>query len=146
MTQDVNTIFTVWRSQADADSMLVDLEAQTAVTVIFGELAEVGIGGGVSGQALFEFGVVGVDFSSAVVFVEVEFGDFSLLLGDLFHKTFLSSVHFPGSRGGKSGLKSDSEAWNDVLVVPGFSVGYKVEFTGSGYFPWSGRLLSVPRW
>ena len=36
LTQDVNTIFTVWRSQADADSMLVDLEAQTAVSVIFG--------------------------------------------------------------------------------------------------------------
>lgn len=35
LTQDVNTIFTVWRSQADADSMFIDLEAQTTVFVIF---------------------------------------------------------------------------------------------------------------
>lgn len=114
MTQDVNTIFTVWRSQADADSMLVDLEAQTAVTVIFGELAEVGIGGGVSGQAFFELGIIGIDFSGAVVFVEIQFGYLSFLLGDLFHKTSLSLVQFPGSRAGKSGLKSDSEAVNDA--------------------------------
>ena len=53
---------------------------------------------------------------------------------------------FPGSRAGKSGLKFDSEAWNDVLVVPGFSVGYKAEFTGSGYFPKSELLLFEPKW
>ena len=107
--------------------MLINLEAQTAVFVIFGELAEVGIGGGVGGQAFFELGVVGIDFGGAVVFVEIQFGDFSFLLGDLFHKTFLSSVRFPGSRAGKSGLKSDSKAWDDALFVPGFSIGYKAE-------------------
>ena len=79
-----------------------------------GCFAEVGIGGGVGGQALFELGVIGVDFGSAVVFVEIQFGDFPFLLGDLFHLTFLSSVHFLGSRAGKSGLKFDSEAVNDA--------------------------------
>ena len=48
---------------------------------------------------------------------------------------------FPGSRAGESGLKSDSEAVNDALVVHGFSVGYKAEFTDSVHFPRSGRLL-----
>ena len=95
---------------------------------------------------LFEPGVIGVDFGGAVVFIEIQFGDFSFLLGDLFHKTSLSLIHFHGSRAGKSGLKFDSEAVNDVLVVHGFSMGYKAEFTGSGYFPWSEPLLSVPRW
>lgn len=44
--------------------------------------------------------------------------------------------------------KSDanSEAVNDVLVVHGFSIGYKAEFTYSGYFPWSELLLSAQRW
>ena len=100
-------------------------------------MAEIGIGGGVGGQALFELGIVGVDFSGTVVFVEIRFGDLELLLWDLFHLTFFSLMHFPGSRAGKSGLKSDSEAVNDVLDVHGFSVGYKAEFTYSGYFPWS---------
>ena len=135
LTQDVNTIFTVWRSQADADSMLVDLEAQSTVFIVLDQLTKVGIGGGVGGQALFEFGIVGIDLGSAVVFVEIQFGYLSFLLGDLFHKTSLSLVQFPGSRAGKSGLKFDSEAVNDELVVHGFSVGYKAEFTGSGYFP-----------
>ena len=102
------------------------------------------MGGGIGGQALFELGVVGVDFSGAVVFVEIQFGYLSFLLGDLFHKTFLSLVQFPGSRAGKSGLIFDSEAVNDALVVHGFSIGCKAEFTGSEYFPWSGRLLSAP--
>ena len=31
--------------------------------------------------------------------------------------------------------KSNIEAVNDVVVVHGFSIGYKAEFTGSGYFP-----------
>ena len=65
----------------------------------------------------------------------IQLGDFSFLLGDLFHKTFLSWVQFPGSRGGKSGLKSDSEAVNDVLVVHGFSIGYKAEFYILRIFP-----------
>ena len=125
--------------------MLIDLKPQAAVFIVLDQLTEVGIGGGVGSQALFELGVVGIDFGSAVVFVEIQFGDFSFLLGDLFHKTSLSLDHSSGSRAGKSGLKSDSEAVNDVLVVHGFSMGYKAEFTGSGYFPRSGRLLFVPR-
>ena len=126
--------------------MLIDLKSQTAVFVIFGELAEVGVGGDVGGQALFKLGVVGVDFGSAVVFVEIQFGDFSFLLGDLFHLTFLSLVHFPGSRAGKSGQKSDSEGWDDALFVPAFSIGYEAQFTYSGYFPWSEPLLSALQW
>lgn len=35
-------------------------------------------------QALFEVGIVGIDFSSAVVFVKIEFCDFLLLLGVSF--------------------------------------------------------------
>ena len=105
--------------------MLIDLEAQATVSVIFGELAKVRIGGGVGSQALFELGVVGIDLSGTVVFIEIQFGNFSFLLGYLFHKTSLSSVQFPDSRAGKSGLKLDSEAVNDVQVVHGFSIGYK---------------------
>ena len=108
--------------------MLIDLEAQAAVFIVLDQLTKVGIGGSIGGQALFELGIVSVDFSGAVVFVEIQFGDFSFLLGDLFHLTFLSWVHFPGSRVGKLGLKFDSEAVNDVLVVHGFSIGCKAEF------------------
>lgn len=67
-------------------------------------MAEIRISGGIGGQALFELSVVGVDFSSAVAFIEIQFGYLSFLLGDLFHLTFLLLVHFPGSRAGKSGL------------------------------------------
>ena len=84
--------------------------------------------------------------SPEIITIEIQFGDFSFFLGDIFHKTSLSFVRFPSSGAGKSGLKFDSEAWNDVLVIPGFSIGYKAVVTGSGYFPWSGRLPSVPRW
>ena len=65
---------------------------------------------------------------------------------DSFFGILISMIHFPGFRAGKSGLKFDSEAVSDVLVVHGFSIGYKAEFTCSGYFPWSELLLSVPRW
>ena len=74
--------------------MLIDLKPQTALLVILNQLAEVGIGGGVGGQALFEFGIVGVDFGSAVILVEIQFCDLSFLLEDLFQKTSLSWVHF----------------------------------------------------
>ena len=43
-------------------------------------------------------------------------------------------------------IKPNSEAVNDVLVVHGFSIGYKAEFIYSAHSPWSGRLPSVPRW
>ena len=69
--------------------MLIDLEPQAAVFIVLDQLTEVRIGGGVGCQALFELGVVGIDLGSAVVFVEESFGDFSFLLGDLFHLTFL---------------------------------------------------------
>lgn len=42
----------IWRSQADANPILIDLKLQAAVSVIFGELTEVGIDGGVGNQAL----------------------------------------------------------------------------------------------
>ena len=126
--------------------MLINLKPQTALLVVLDQLTKVGIGGGVGGQALFEFGIVGIDLSGAIVFIEIQFGDFSLPLWDLFHLTFLSLVHFPGSRAGKSGLIFDSEAVNDVLFVHGFSIGYKAEFRCSAHFPWSEQLLSVPRW
>ena len=65
--------------------------------------------------------------------VETKMEDF--LLGYLFHKTSLSSVHFPGSRAGKSELKLNSEAWDDALFVPGFSIGCRVEFHILSTFP-----------
>ena len=34
-------------------------------------------------------------------------------------------MQFLGSRVGESGLKLNSEAWDDVLLVPGFSIGCK---------------------
>ena len=82
----------------------------------------------------------------AVVFVEIQFGYHSFLLGDLFHKISLSFVRFSGSGAGKSGLKFESEAVNDVSVIHGFSVSCKAEFTGSGYFSWSERLPSALKW
>lgn len=42
---------------------------------------------------------------------------------------------FVGSRAGKSGLKSASEAVNDVLVVHGFSIGCKADFYILSTFP-----------
>ena len=108
--------------------MFIDLKSQTAVFIVLYQLAEVRTGGGVGGQALFEFGIIGVDFSSAIVFVKVQFGYLSFLLGYLFHETSLSWVQFLGSRARKLGLKSDSETVNDVLVVPSPSVGCKAEF------------------
>ena len=87
------------------------------------------MGGGIGGQALFELGIVGADFGSTVVFVEIQFGDFPLLFRDLFHKTSLSLIQFPHSRDGKSGIKFDSDARDDALVVPGFSVGCKAVFS-----------------
>jgi len=36
-----------------------------------------------------------------------------------------------------------NRAWGDVLFVLGFFIGYKAEFTGSGYFPWFEQLPSV---
>ena len=45
----------------------------------------------------------------------------------------------------KAGLKS-GEGWDDALFVPAFSIGYKAEFTDSGYSPWSERLPSVLKW
>ena len=65
--------------------MLINLKPQAALFIVLDELAKVGIGGGVGGQALFELGVVGVDFGGAVIFVEIQFGDFSFLLGYLLH-------------------------------------------------------------
>ena len=48
-------------------SMFVNLQPQASVFVIFGQLAEVGIGSGVGSQALFAFGIAGVDFGSDTV-------------------------------------------------------------------------------
>lgn len=115
--------------------MLIDLKPQAAVFIILDQLTEVRIGGGIGSQALFEFGVIGVDLGGAVVLVEIQLGDFSFLLGYLFHKTCLSLVHFPGSGAGKSGLKFDSEGWDDALFVPAFSAGYKPEFHTLSTFP-----------
>ena len=61
--------------------------------------------------------------------------NFSFLLGDLLHLSFLSLVHFSDSRAGKSGLKFDSEGWDDTLFVPAFSIGYKAEFYILRIFP-----------
>ena len=90
LTSGYYPFFAIWRSQADADSVLIDLKPQAALLVILDQLTEVGIGGGVGGQAFFKLGIIGVDFGSAVVFVEIQFGDFSFLFGYLFHKTSLS--------------------------------------------------------
>jgi len=135
VASSISALLTIWRGQPDTDSMLVDLESQATVFIILDQLTEVRIGGGVGGQALFELGIVGVDLSGAVVFVEIQLGDFAFLFGDLFHKTCLSLIHFPGSRAGKSGLKFDSEGWDDVVFVPAFSIGYKAEFYIFSTFP-----------
>ena len=92
-------------------------------------------------------------FEYYALFSGMDTGVFGLLtgggfafLGIFFINTSLKWIHFPSSRAKESVLKFDSEAVNDVLVVHGFSIGYKAEFTGSGYFPWSARLPSAPRW
>ena len=75
--------------------MFIDFKPQTALLVILGHSAEVGIGGGIGSQALFEFGIIGVDLSGAIIFVEIQFGDFSFLLGYLLHQNLLIIDSFP---------------------------------------------------
>ena len=65
--------------------MLINLKAQTALLVVLNQLAVVGIGGYVGGQALFQLYVISVNFGNAVIFVEILFCNFSLLLWNLFH-------------------------------------------------------------
>ena len=40
---------------------------------------------------------------------------------EFFMKSMMPLVCFFDARAGKTGLKYDREAWNDVLAVPGFS-------------------------
>ena len=51
--------------------------------------------------------------------------DHQLVILSLLEKTFILISYFltqfPSSRAGKSGLKFDSEGWDDALFVPGFS-------------------------
>lgn len=56
------------------------------------------------------------------------------------------STSISGARPGKSQQKDNSETWDDALLVPGFPIGYKAEFTYLEYSPGSELLLSVPRW
>ena len=49
------------RCQPDADSAFVDLEAQAALLVIIGLLAQIREFGGIGQQPLFQLGIVGVD-------------------------------------------------------------------------------------
>ena len=62
------------------------------------------------------------------------FGDFKFLL-EFFHRISHSLIHVPGSIAGKSGLKSNSEAWDDALIVHGFSIVYKADFHILRTFP-----------
>lgn len=66
--------------------MLINLKSQTTVFIILDQLAEVGKGGGLGGQALFEFGVIGVDFGGAVVFACYSSVTFRFFLGIFFIK------------------------------------------------------------
>ena len=77
-------VVTVGNECMDTNPVFIDLKPQTILFVVLDQLTEVRIGNGVDGQALFKFGIVGIDFGSAVVFVEILFADFSFLLGDLF--------------------------------------------------------------
>ena len=91
--------------------MLINLKSQTAVSVIFDHLAETRIGGSVGGQALFAFGVAGMDFRETVIFVEIQLVDFSFLC-----------IIFPGYGVGKSGRKSDRKA--ECCILSTFPICY----------------------
>lgn len=94
-------LLATWHSQADANPMFINLKPQTAVFVILNQLTEIWTGGGIGGQAPFEFCIEGVDFSGADAFVEMRFCKFSFLLGNIFHSSFLSLIQYLGSRAGK---------------------------------------------
>ena len=58
--------------------MLIDFEPQAALFVILGKLAQLRILFGLSQQALFQVSIVGINFGTVIVFVEVELGDLLL--------------------------------------------------------------------
>ena len=65
--------------------MFINLKPHATLFIDINELAKVRIGCGVGSQTLFELGVVGIDLGGAVVLVEIQFGYFSFLLGDIFY-------------------------------------------------------------
>ena len=58
---------------------------------------------------------------SIVVLVEIPFGYFFVFFGILTVNISFLNIS-SDSRVWESGLKSDNKAWDDMLIVPGFSV------------------------
>lgn len=66
--------------------MLVDLEPQAPLFVIFGELAQLRVFLGICQQVLFQICIMGINFSKVTVFVEVNLSDLLLSSKSYFHK------------------------------------------------------------
>ena len=66
----------------DADTVPVDLVAQTSLFIIVCLLAKFWILFGIGGKPLFQFGIVGIDFCNIVTLVKIYFCDFLLLCTD----------------------------------------------------------------
>ena len=77
----------VWRSEPDADTVLIDLKPQATPLVILGELAQIRVLFGISQQALLQISIVGINFSNVIVFIEVNLSDLLLSSKSCFHKT-----------------------------------------------------------
>ena len=73
----------------DADPVPVDFIAQPALFIIVCLLAQCGVLFGIGGKPLFEFCIVGIDFSYIVTLVEIYFRDFLLLCKTCFYKILL---------------------------------------------------------
>lgn len=69
-------ILTVRSCQPDADSTLIDLEAQAALLVIVGLLAQFREFGCVGEQTLFQLGIVGIDLCGRVFGIVIWVDDF----------------------------------------------------------------------
>ena len=73
--------------QPDTDSVLIDLELQAALFVILDELAQLLVLLGIRKKLFLQIRVVGINFSKAIVFVEVEPGDLLLSCSSCFSKS-----------------------------------------------------------
>ena len=58
--------------------LLVDLEPQTALFIILGELAQLRVFFGIREKSFLQVSIVGINFSKVIVFVKVELGDLLL--------------------------------------------------------------------
>ena len=70
----------------DADTVFVDLVANTTLFIIVRLFAQFGVLLGIGGEPLFEFRIVGMNLSHIVTLVKIKLGDFLCLGESCFDK------------------------------------------------------------